>query len=106
MEAAAIAYYHQEVGRPIVKVLLGDDAPQFKLITQELSLCWVHDGRHYKRLMPIVPNHQKELTTFLDSYWKFYHTLHEYKKIPLLSLQVLFLINLIYCFQQRRSTTN
>ncbi|MEA1971608.1 MAG: transposase [Thermodesulfobacteriota bacterium] len=82
MEAAAIAYYHQEVGRPIVNVLLGDDAPQFKLITKELSLCWVHDGRHYKRLMPIVPNHQKELTTFLDSYWKFYHTLHEYKKNP------------------------
>ena len=82
MEAAAIAYYHQELGRPVVQVLLGDDAPQFKLITKELSLCWVHDGRHYKRLMPIVPNHQKELTTFLDSYWKFYHTLHEYKKNP------------------------
>ena len=46
-----------------------------KIPTKELSLCWVHDGRHYKRLMPIVPNHQKELTTFLDSYWKFYHTL-------------------------------
>jgi len=81
-EAAAIAYYHQEVGMPVVKVLLGDDAPQFKLITKELSLCWVHDGRHYKRLRPIVPNHQKEVTTFLDSYWKFYHTLHEYKKNP------------------------
>jgi len=39
MEASAIASYHQEVGRPIVKVLLGDDAPQFKLITDELSLC-------------------------------------------------------------------
>jgi hypothetical protein len=82
MEAAAIAYYHQELGRPVVQVLLGDDAPQFKLITKELSLCWVHDGRHYKRLMPIVPNHQKELTTFLDSYWNFYHSLHEYKKNP------------------------
>jgi len=82
MEAAAIAYYHQELDRPVVQVLLGDDAPQFKLITKELSLCWVHDGRHYKRLMPIVPNHQKELTTFLANYWKFYHTLHEYKKKP------------------------
>ena len=40
MEAAAIAYYHQELGRPVVQVLLGDDAPQFKLITKELSLCW------------------------------------------------------------------
>ncbi len=72
MEASAIAYYHQQIDMPIVKLLLSDDAPQFKLITDELSLCWIHDGRHYKRLMPIVPNHQKELETFRGRYWNFY----------------------------------
>lgn len=82
MEASAIAYYHQEVGRPIVKVLLGDDAPQFKLITDELSLCWVHDGRHYKRLRPVVPDHQKDLTAFRGRYWNFYRELFKYKKNP------------------------
>ena len=82
MEASAIAYYHQEVGRPIVKVLLGDNAPQFKLITDELMLCWVHDGRHYKRLRPIVPNHQKYLKAFRGRYWNFYRELFKYKKNP------------------------
>jgi hypothetical protein len=82
MEASAIASYHQEVGRPIVKVLLGDDAPQFKLITDELSLCWVHDGRHYKRLRPVVPDHQKDLTEFRGRYWSFYRELCKYKKNP------------------------
>lgn len=82
MEANAIAYYHQQIDMPIVKLLLSDDAPQFKLITDELSLCWVHDGRHYKRLMPIVPNHQKELEAFRGRYWNFYRELYKYKKNP------------------------
>jgi hypothetical protein len=82
MEASAIASYHQEVDKPIVKVLLSDDAPQFKLIVDELSLCWVHDGRHYKRLSPVVPDHQKYLTTFRGRYWSFYRELCKYKKNP------------------------
>ena len=82
MEASAIAHYHQEIGMPIVKLLLCDDAPQFKLLTEDLSLCWVHDGRHYKRLRPIVPNHQKELAAFRGCYWNFYRELYKYKKNP------------------------
>jgi hypothetical protein len=61
---------------PIVNLLLCDDAPQFKLITDDLSLCWVHDGRHYKRLRPVVQNHQKELTAFRGRYWNFYRELY------------------------------
>ncbi|KPA11495.1 Transposase, IS66 [Candidatus Magnetomorum sp. HK-1] len=86
MEASAIAYYHQETSIPIVKLLLGDDAPQFKIITDELSLCWVHDGRHYKRLRPIIPNHQEELTAFRGRYWAFYRELYKYKKNPSIEL--------------------
>jgi hypothetical protein len=82
MEASAIAHYHQEIDMPIVKLLLCDDAPQFKLITDDLSLCWVHDGRHYKRLRPVVQNHQKKLTAFRGRYWNFYRELYKYKKNP------------------------
>jgi hypothetical protein len=82
MEASAIAHYHQEIDMPIVKLLLCDDAPQFKLLTDDLSLCWVHDGRHYKRLMPVIPNHQKKLTAFRGRYWNFYRELYKYKKNP------------------------
>ena len=82
MEAAAIAHYHQETEIPIVKVLVCDDAPQFKLITNELLLCWVHEGRHYKRLIPVVPTHKKQLTAFRKRYWKYYSKLYKYKKNP------------------------
>ena len=43
-----------------MKILLCDDAPQFKIITEELALCWVHDGRLYKKLSPVIPHHVKE----------------------------------------------
>lgn len=82
MEASAIACDHQETGIPIVKLLLGDDAPQFKLITDELALCWVHDGRHYKRLRPVVPIHQEKLREFRERYWRYYHKLFVYKNTP------------------------
>jgi len=35
-------------GVPVVRLLVCDDAPQFTLITEELALCWVHEGRHYR----------------------------------------------------------
>lgn len=82
MEAAAISSYHSATGIPIVKVLVSDDAPQFKLITDEQMLCWIHDGRHYKKLNPIVPLHQKKLASFLDDYWEYYRKLFNYTQHP------------------------
>jgi hypothetical protein len=82
MEAAAISSYHSATGIPIVKVLVSDDAPQFKLITDEQMLCWIHDGRHYKKLKPVVPLHQKKLESFLDDYWEYYRKLFNYTQHP------------------------
>ncbi|GAH50751.1 unnamed protein product, partial [marine sediment metagenome] len=59
-----------------------DDAPQFKLVTQQLALCWVHDGRLYKKLDPCVPGHRQLLDSFLDKYWDFYRQLLEYRDNP------------------------
>jgi len=82
MEAAAISSYHSATGIPIVKVLVSDDAPQFKLITDEQMLCWIHDGRHYKKLNPVVPLHQKKVESFLDDYWEYYRKLFNYTQHP------------------------
>lgn len=82
IEAAAIAAYQKETGLPKVTLLLCDNAPQFKLLTEELALCWVHDGRHYKKLNPIVPEHQTKLEAFLEQYWDFYAKLLVFKAAP------------------------
>jgi hypothetical protein len=39
MEAGAIAAYHNRTDIPVVKVLLSDDAPQFKKLTEEQVPC-------------------------------------------------------------------
>ncbi len=82
MEAAVISSYHKGLEYPVVKILLCDNAPQFKIITEELALCWVHDGRLYKKLSPVVPHNVRKLKYFLDAYWKYYRKLLAYKIAP------------------------
>jgi len=82
LEASAIASYHQEAGYPVVEVLVCDDAAQFKLVALWLALCWVHDGRHYKKLSPVVPDHAEKLKEFLGRYWAYYKRLVEFKQHP------------------------
>jgi regulator of replication initiation timing len=82
LEASAIASYHQEAGYPVVEVLVCDDAPQFKLVALLLALCWVHDGRHYKKLSPVVPDHIEKVKEFLGTYWAYYKRLVEFKQQP------------------------
>ncbi|MDI6794452.1 MAG: transposase [bacterium] len=82
MEASAIAAYHNQTDFPVVEALLSDDAPQYKQITREQGLCWVHDGRHYKKLRPVVPLHQQKLEEFKEQYWNYYRKLLQYKENP------------------------
>jgi len=82
LEAGAIAAYHAQTSFPIVYLLLTDDAPQFKEITDEQALCWVHDGRHYKKLQPCVAIHRAQLNAFLNTYWEYYDKLLKFKQNP------------------------
>ena len=82
LEGAAIAAYHTQDEFPIVLLLLCDDAKQFKRITELLALCWVHEGRHYKKLTPALEYHAQILDQFLTQFWTFYHLLAAYKLEP------------------------
>lgn len=83
LEAAAIAAYRQGVDHAVIDKLLCDDAPQFKLICEQLALCWVHEGRHYKKLCPAVKYNAQKLTAFIGQFWDYYEELSAYKKLPL-----------------------
>jgi len=82
LEAAAVAAYHQQTTWPVVDTLVCDDAGQFKGLTEHLGLCWVHDGRQYKKLEPAVALHREQLDTFLGKYWTFYDQLLGYPTQP------------------------
>ncbi len=81
-EAFRVAAYHEQQEVSVVKLLVCDDAPQFKGITQEIGLCWVHDGRHYKKLMPVLSPLAGLLKDFQKQYWDYYRELLRYKENP------------------------
>ena len=67
---------------PVVQLLVCDDAPQFQWVTDEVALCWVHAGRHYKKLTPYVALHRAFVETFLTEFWDYYHELRSYQEQP------------------------
>ena len=82
LDALSVAAYHAEVGYPVVKLLVCDDAPQFTWVTSELALCWVHEARHYNKLLPAFPPFQKLLDEFMGGFWQFYDELLAYREHP------------------------
>ena len=81
-EAAAVAAYHAAVEYPVIRLLVVDDARQFKLLTEERGLCWVHEGRHYKELEPHFAQHRQKVEDFLKQYWDYYRELLAYRERP------------------------
>ena len=81
-EAGALTAYYAQEQYPIVPILVSDDAPQFHHLTAEQMLCWVHEGRHYKKLMPAVPYHQEILDDIQSQFWDYYHELQAYRVEP------------------------
>lgn len=82
LEATAVAAYHHQVEFPVIRLLLCDDAAQFTWWTEELALCWVHEGRHYKKLELCVPRHRELLAEFSTQFWDFYDALLAYRQQP------------------------
>jgi hypothetical protein len=82
LDATAVAAYHADVEFPVVRLLVCDDAPQCPLVTEELALCWVHEGRHSKKVMLSISYHQALLETFVQRCWTSYDQLLAYREQP------------------------
>jgi len=48
----------------------------------ELALCWIHEYRHYQKLIPRIPYHRKTLDSFKESFWKLYRQILAYRHNP------------------------
>ena len=81
-EALALAAHLADPDWPVVRTLVCDDAPQFRAITAELALCWIHEGRHFKQLTPYLPQHRAALATILTQFWDYYRELLAYREQP------------------------
>ena len=47
-----------------------------------MMLCWVHAGRPFKKLIPVVALHRELLAGFLKQFWEYYHQLLAYRQKP------------------------
>lgn len=79
LEGAYLSAYHAQTP---LNILLCDDAPQYKLVALLIAACWVHAGRHFKKLNPKINYHQQLLTEFSTQFWAFYQQLKNYKDKP------------------------
>lgn len=53
---------------------------KFKI--ENKQLCWIHEIRHYEKLLPFTKFNQKILSDKLTELWTFYFELQEYRKNP------------------------
>lgn len=81
-DATAVAAYHAQTEWPVVRLLICDGAGQFTWVTEDLALCWIHEGRHYKKLVPYLALHRTLLDDFLAEFWDFYDELWAYRQNP------------------------
>jgi len=79
-QSAALTYYQQS--NYFIQHLISDDAPQFNKLSLYHALCWIHEGRHYKKLNPISELNRQILDKFLDQFWDYYSALLIYKQNP------------------------
>jgi len=82
IDAAAIAAYWAETDWPVIEILVCDDAPHYNKLTRRMMLCWVHEGRPYKKLHPVVHLHRQLQDDFLKRFWDYYRELLAYKQSP------------------------
>jgi hypothetical protein len=63
-------------------IILSDDAGQFNIPGLTHSLCWVHEIRHIKNLVPISDSGRIAQKEALESIWNFYSELKNYRSNP------------------------
>jgi hypothetical protein len=59
-----------------------DDAGQFEICLFYLSLCWIHEERHYRKIIPTTEEARKDLENVSNRIWELYRVLKDYQKDP------------------------
>ncbi|SCA62536.1 hypothetical protein SCG7086_AB_00100 [Chlamydiales bacterium SCGC AG-110-P3] len=79
-EAAVLAsaIHH---GLPEGIPILTDAAPQFYLWTSH-ALCWIHEERHYRKLIPVSNHERDELDKIRGQIWDLYEELKAFSAAP------------------------
>lgn len=66
-------------------IIISDGAGQFVLSLH--GLCWVHEERHYRKLIPLSKKERLEIEKIRSDIWNYYEELKKHKKDPKISNQ-------------------
>lgn len=79
-QGLALSYYLEQTDFPIINWLLSDDAGEYTRIARRgHALCWIHDARYYRKLIPRLTIHQDIHCRILKDYWTFYDQLRAFR---------------------------
>ena len=81
IEILALAYYLTQTEFPIVQDLICDAGPEYTGIALNQGLCWLHEERHYKKMIPKLTVHQNEVQRVRGQIWDFYKKLLDFKEL-------------------------
>jgi len=82
IEILALGYYLTQTEFPVVQDLICDAGPEYTGIARNLGLCWLHEERHYKKMIPKLKVNQLEQDRVRGQIWDFYEKLLNFKKLP------------------------
>lgn len=77
----ATRYYVTQKEFPIVQTLLTDAGHEYANISAHQALCWIHEERHYKKMLPKLFVHQQILEQFRCQVWEYYKRLLNFKEL-------------------------
>ena len=81
----------------------GDDAGQFNVFVR--SLCWIHEERHYRKLIPFDEATRQAIEQVRGEIWDLYKGLQEYKLTPSESLKLILEQNFDNLFSKKKTTS-
>ena len=81
-DVLSVSGYQSRLDYPVVQLLVCDDAPVFNALTTELALCWLHEARHYKKLLPRTGYAKRRYREFTNQLWDYYRELLAYRLCP------------------------
>jgi len=82
IECLALAYYLGQSDFPKAQILISDAGPEYSGIAAHQAFCWLHEERHYKKMIPKLNVNQLAVDEFRGQIWDFYEKLLIFKELP------------------------
>ena len=80
-EILALAHYLTQDDFPTPQFLLTDAGPEYRGIAPYQALCWIHEERHYKKMLPTLQINQTAVEKVRKEIWELYKKLLDFKDL-------------------------